>query len=175
MFMKYKLVKDMFPEYLEETNIVAENDKVTIYFSSKRKECHCPSCNTPSTKKSTYFTRRLQDLNIIEKPLFLEIRLAKYRCRNPECRTKIFSESIEDFAGPKARRTNRLNKMLTNFALTESAEAASRRCSRININVSGDTLLRLSKKWEPDIDKSSIRAIGIDDFAFKKNIITEQL
>ena len=60
--------------------------------------------------------------------------------------------------------------MLTNFALTESAEAASRKCSRININVSGDTLLRLSKKWEPDIDKSSIRAIGIDDFVFKKNI-----
>ncbi len=51
MFMKYKLVKDMFPEYLEETNIVVENDKITIYFSSKRKECRCPSCNTPSTKK----------------------------------------------------------------------------------------------------------------------------
>lgn len=128
--MKYKLVKDMFPEYLEETNIVVENGKITIYFSSKRKECHCPSCNTPSTKKSTYFTRTLQDLNIIEKPLFLEIRLAKYRCENPEC------------------RTNRLNKMLTNFALTESAESVSRKCSSININISGDMLSRSSKEWK---------------------------
>lgn len=53
----------------------------------------------------------MQDLNLIEKPLFLEIRLAKHRCKNPNCSTKVFSESIEEFAEPKARRTNRLNDM----------------------------------------------------------------
>lgn len=175
MNMEYKLIKDMFPKYLEETNIVIDSDKITIFFNSKRKECSCPSCKTLSTIKSTYFSRKLQDLNVIEKSLFLEIRLAKYRCENPDCKTKIFSENIEDFAEPKARRTNRLNEMLTRFALTESAESVSRKCSAININISGDTILRLAKKWEPDIDRNSIKAIGIDDFAFKKNILMEQL
>ena len=34
--MSYKLVKDMFPKYLEEENIIIEKDKSLIYFSSKR-------------------------------------------------------------------------------------------------------------------------------------------
>lgn len=175
MTMKYKLVKDMFPDYLEEVGIDIAEDKIIINFSSKRKSCNCPSCNTVSSIVSTYFTRKIQDLNIIEKPLFLVIRLAKYRCENPNCSIKVFSENINDFAETKARRTNRLNELLTRFSLTQSAEAAARRCNDINIKVSGDTLLRLSKKYEHLINKESIQAIGIDDFAFKKNIITEQL
>lgn len=98
--------------------------------------------------------------------MLLIIKLAKYRCKNPDCNTKIFSEGIEEIADKKARRTNRLNEMLTKFSLTHSAESASRQCKNINIKVSGDTLLRLSKKWEPSINKDSIHSIGIDDFAF---------
>ena len=43
------------------------------------------------------------------------------------------------------------------------------------IDVSGDTLLRLSKKWDLEIDKEKIIAVGVDDFALKKNIDMEQL
>lgn len=173
--MKYKILKGMFPEYLEENIIEVNEDKIKIHFSSKRKTCKCPSCKMLSSTVSTYFTRTVQDLNIIDKPLFLIIKLAKYRCKNSDCKTKIFSEKIEDFVETKQRRTKRLNEMLTKFALTQSAEAAARRCNDINIKVSGDTLLRLSKKWEPIINKEDIKSIGIDDFAFKKNIIMEQL
>ena len=52
------------------------------------------------------------------------------------------------------------------FALTESAESVSRKCKAININISGDTILRLAKKWELDIEKNSIIVIGMDDFDF---------
>lgn len=172
--MEYKLIEDMFPKYLKKSKIEVSEKKIIIYFASVRNSCNCPSCNVPSTKVSTYLTRKIQDLNIIEKPLFLMIKLAKYRCENPNCNTKIFSETIEELAGRKERRTNRLNEMLTKFSLTQSAEAAARRCSAMNIKVSGDTMLKLSKKWEPLIDKESICSIGIDDFAFKKNIIMEQ-
>lgn len=103
---------------------------------------------------------------VIEKSLFLEIRLAKYKCENPDCKRKIFNESIKDFAETKARRTNRLNELLMRFALTESAESVSRKCKAININISGDTILRLAKKWELDIEKNSIIVIGMDDFDF---------
>lgn len=158
----------MFPEYLEEKSIVKDEDKITIYFNSKRKACECPSCNTISSTVSTYFQRNIQDLNIIEKSLHLVIKLAKYRCENPDCSTKVFSENINELAETKARRTNRLNELLTKFALLESAESVSRKCRDINIIISGDTLLRLSKKWEPNIDLSKIESIEIDDFALKK-------
>lgn len=172
--MKYELVKEMFPEYLEEENIIIKKDKILINFKSKRKSCSCPSCSKSSSTITTYFTRRIQDLNVIEKSLFLEIRLAKYRCENPDCKIKIFSEQINELSKAKGRRTNRLDEMLAKFALTESAEGAARKCNDIKIKISGDTLLRLSKRWEPYIDKEAIHSIGIDDFAFKKNIIMEQ-
>lgn len=98
MTKEYELIKGMFPDYLEETSIDITEDKITINFNSKRKSCNCPSCSTPSSTVSTYFTRRIQDLNIIEKPLFLVIRLAKYRCENPDCSTKIFSENIRIYS-----------------------------------------------------------------------------
>lgn len=78
--------------------------------------------------------------------MFLVIKLAKYKCENPDCTTKIFSGRIEELAGPKERRTKRLNEMLTKFSLTQIAEVTTRRCDDINIKISGDTLLRLSKK-----------------------------
>lgn len=65
--------------------------------------------------------------------------------------------------------------MLTKLSLTQSAETATRRCNDINIKISGDTLLRLSKKYKPSIDEKSIHSIGIYDFSFKKNIIMERL
>lgn len=38
--------------------------------------------------------------------------------------------------------------MLMKFSLTQSAESAARRCKDINIKISGDTLLRIPKKWD---------------------------
>lgn len=167
--MKYELVKDMFPEYLEESSIKVTEDNIVISFASKRKSCNCSYCNNPSSTVSTYFTRKIQDLNVIEKPLLLEVRLAKYRCENPDCNTKVFSEKIDELARTKQCRTNRLNDMLTKFALTQSAEAAARKCSDINIKVSGDTLLRLSKKWEPSIDETSIYSMELMILPLKKH------
>lgn len=174
METNYKIIKDMFPNYLEETNIEVEKNKIRISFKSKRNSCNCPACGSLSKTRSTYFTRNIQDLNVTEKPLFLIIKLSKYRCENPNCKRKIFSENINDFAGEKQRRTNRLNELLTKLALTQSAESVARRANDMNIKVSGDTLLRLAKRYEFSIGMNSIESIGIDDFAFKENIIMEQ-
>ena len=37
------------------------------------------------------------------------------------------------------------------------------------IDVSGDTLLRLSKKCDLEIDKEKIIVVAVDDFALKKH------
>jgi hypothetical protein len=134
----------------------------------------CPDCGKESNKISTYFERTIQDLSLIDKSLFLSIKLKKFKCLNKQCKRKIFSENIEELAKVRSRRTIRLDKKLTTLALMNTAESASRICKEMNIGISGDTLLRLSKKWLPYIDFEKIKAIGIDDFAFKKNTIMEQ-
>lgn len=172
--MNYELIRDCFPDYLENYYVTHDPDKITIFFSSNRIEQKCPECGESTNDITTYFHRIIQDLPVINKLLFLDIRLRKFRCNNAQCSTKVFSESIDDLAQTKQRRTNRLNERLITFALTYSAEGASKLLkSNYNIDVSGDTLLRLAKSVQFDIDPSEIEAIGIDDFALKKNIDME--
>ncbi|NCC70826.1 transposase [bacterium] len=169
--MNYDLIQDCFPEYLIKQNVFVETDRLTINFSSKRTSQACPKCNQISKEITTYFTRKVQDLPVIDKSLTLKIKLKKFRCNNKKCNTKIFSENIDDFVQGKQRRTNRLNKKLIAFALTYSAEGAAKLLkNHHNITVSGDTLLRLAKSITFDYDPSEIKEIGIDDFALKKNI-----
>lgn len=123
--LNYKLIQDCFPEYLEKIRILANDDKITIFFASNRREHTCANCGITSNEVTTYFHRMIQDLPIINKALILDIRLKKFRCINTQCTTKIFSENIDELAMSKQRRTNRLNANLTSFALTNSAEGAA--------------------------------------------------
>lgn len=64
--------------------------------------------------------------------------------------------------------------MMTKLAMTHSAEGAANLLKSKHIYVSGDTLLRLIRQWEPTVRYEEIEAIGIDDFALKKIVLTEQ-
>lgn len=173
--LNYELIQDCFPEYLVKNDIKNYEDRIIIYFASNRRECNCPNCGIKSQEITTYFHRVIQDLPIINKLLFLNIRLKKFRCNNSECTVKVFSENIDEVALTKQRRTNRLNERLTTLALTNSAEGAAKMLkSNHNIHVSGDTLLRLAKSYVFEGNTDEINAIGIDDFALKKNIDMEQ-
>lgn len=172
--MNYDLIQDCFPDYLIKDYITKDSGCITIGFLSSRTEQNCPTCGKVTNDITTYFHRVIQDLPVINKALFLNIRLKKFRCNNVECSTKIFSENIDELAITKQRRTNRLNERLVSFGLTYSAEGAARLLkSKHNISVSGDTLIRLAKSTNFEIDPNKIVAIGIDDFALKKNIDME--
>lgn len=56
--MEYKLIKDMFPEYLKDNKIELTEDRIIIYFVSKKKSFQCLACNNPSDTRATYFTRK---------------------------------------------------------------------------------------------------------------------
>ncbi|WP_143000729.1 transposase family protein [Andreesenia angusta] len=154
--------------YLKVKSIESSKSEILINFKSKRKTMLCPDCGSETSKHTTYFNRTLQDLPIIDKALILNIRLKKFGCENPDCSRKVFSESIIEIAREKGRRTSRLEEMMIRLAMTYSAEGAANLLKSKHIEVSGDTLLRITKKWAPQIDYSAIEAIGIYDFALKK-------
>jgi len=104
------------------------NDKVIFYFDSLRTECECPECGSITNAFKNYYIRKIQDLPIIDKQLFLIIRLKKYICKNELCNKGIFVESLDGLVQKKSRKTIRLDQILTRLALTSSAEEASRMC-----------------------------------------------
>jgi len=167
--------QQFYPDYLDHTNTEINNDKVIFHFDSLRAECICPECGKTTNKFKNYYNRKIQDLPIIDKQLFLIIRLKKYICKNKFCSKGIFVEPIDELVEKKSRKTKRLDELLTRLALTLSAEEASRICRSKKISISGDTLLRIAKAWQKEINVEDITALGIDDFALKKNISMEQL
>ncbi|MCK4258724.1 MAG: transposase [Halanaerobiales bacterium] len=171
--MNYNIIKDLFPTYLQLNDSEMNADEIILHFESTRTEIECPVCGQKVSKITTYFKRTLQDLPLIDKKLILDIKLKKFCCENSSCSRKIISEQVAELALEKNRRTTRLDEKLIRFALTNTAEGTARLMLKSNINVSGDTLLRICKKWSMAHNKDDVIAIGVDDFALKKNIDME--
>lgn len=166
--MGYEIIEDCFPNYLNNVDIQIEESEVMLFFKTKRDACQCPTCGELTNRYTNYYTRVIQDLPIIDKQLFLNLKLKRFICENPACDKNYFTEEIEELAKKGSRRTNRLNSLLTRISLINSAEEGARICKSQMIDVSGDTLLRLSKKWDLQNDKEKIIAVVVDNFALKK-------
>lgn len=60
--MNYNLIKDCFPEYLQQHEILTSDSQILIKFISRRTNFQCPCCGMQSQDVTTYFTRKIQDL-----------------------------------------------------------------------------------------------------------------
>ncbi len=69
----------------------------------------CPVCGVFSTSVRQHRTTRPKDLPYGEAPLEVRWRTAQYRCREPRCPRKAFTESIAELP-PGARVTGRLRR-----------------------------------------------------------------
>lgn len=137
--------KEFFPDYLKHINTEINDKTVLFYFDTIRDKCECPVCGKPAYRFKNYYNRKVQDLPIIDRQLFLVIHLKKFICENDTCERGIFVEPIDELAGKLSRKTKRLDEILTRIALTGSAEEGSKICKEQKISISGDTLLRIAK------------------------------
>lgn len=71
-------IEQFFPRYLTLIDSEICDENITLHFKSNRSECTSPTCNKPSTKPSTMYTRTLQDKAFLDKETMLEIKLRKY-------------------------------------------------------------------------------------------------
>ena len=165
------ILSQEYPEYLQATKVQNSSKCVMIYLISKRESAECPRCGQVSNKIHKTYCRVINDMPVLGKSTRLIITLHKYCCTNEACNKKTFLESAEDFVVPKQRRTIRLNKYLEHIAMTNTGEGGARFCKENHINISGDTLIRIAKKFEPAETKPEM--IGIDDWAYKKTEIRD--
>lgn len=160
-----------YPEYLQVAEVQNDSKNVMIYLTSKRETAECPMCGQASNKIHKTYLRVINDMPILVKSTRLIITIHKYCCTNELCNQKTFLESIEDFVTPRQRRTIRLNNYLKHIAMTSTGEGGARLCKENHIKISGDTLIRIAKKFDPAETKPEM--IGIDDWAYKKTEIRD--
>ena len=68
----------------------------------------CPVCGTQSSSRHSSYIRLLRDLSAQGKPVKIQARSSRWRCRNHRCDRRIFAERLPRRATPFARRTARL-------------------------------------------------------------------
>ena len=60
----------------------------------------CPSCKQECNEHHSTYRRKIQDLPILGKTVYLHLTAYRYYCRhNNECKQKVFCETFDGFLG----------------------------------------------------------------------------
>jgi transposase len=129
----------------------------------------CPNCGELSRSCHSHYHRWLQDLPWQGLSVRIRLKARRFRCRNPGCGRKVFTERLPEVALPHARQTHRLADIVRLIGFVVGGLPGSRLLARLAIETSDDTVLR-RVKMRPltDVIDEPIRSLGVDDWAWRK-------
>jgi transposase len=118
---------------------------IKIKIASTRQEAICPYCKMESKKVHSRYVRKLQDLPIQGKKVYLLLSTKKYFCNNSDCNYKTFAEGYTFFA-PKAKKTNRLQEEILRVSLSQSSLSAEKYLRESVADISKSSICNMLKK-----------------------------
>ncbi|GAB1641347.1 hypothetical protein KRMM14A1259_17700 [Krasilnikovia sp. MM14-A1259] len=113
------------------------------------------------------YQRRLADLPVAGRLVELCLTVRRFFCVNAVCGMRTFAEQVTGLTRRRARRSEPLRTMLTSIGLALAGRAAARLAAKVGIRTSRNSLLRLVRAV-PDPAVGSVRVLGADDFAIKR-------
>lgn len=169
--MKWQTIISVLPYTIKGFRIqgvIKEEDALQVYAESTSRQGKCPECGQVSSSVHGHYTRHPQELSCVGCQMRLVLTVKRYRCLNKACPRQTFAESLSSWLQAYARRTNTLTDILFAISVEVGAQVAHRVLKRLQIHVSGDTLLRVLRRKQPDTSTIPLRIIGVDDWAFKR-------
>lgn len=147
--------------------IVSTSTGITIFLTTIQSQPDCPNCATKAQKVHSRYQRQLSDLPWEGIAVRLQLNSRKWFCQNPDCEQHVFCERLPELAAPYARRTLRLNDLLTRLGFALGGRPAAQFANHLSLSASARTLLRRLRavKQPPTLP---VRVLGVDDFAFRK-------
>lgn len=169
--MNDSLKMDIFfpSELLSISSVEHKDSSVHIKMRSKTHSSRCPECGHEAVNYHGTYLRKVQDLPILGKSTRLYITAHEYTCKNEACSKVTFVEDFDGFLSYYGRMTERCADFICILAMETSCEGCARICRAMNLQVSGDSVIRLLTKryrLQPVPECGSV--IGVDDFALKK-------
>lgn len=141
--------------------------EILISVQSTENSAACSKCGVISKRVHSSYLRRVQDTPIGLLIVWLQLKVRRFRCDNPNCEQRTFAEQYPDLVGRRRQRTNRLLLQLFHISLALGGGAGARLAGKLAMTASGSTLLRLLHQLEAPFTGEP-RVIGIDDWAFRK-------
>jgi transposase len=128
----------------------------------------CPGCGAWSGRVHDSYRRRLSDAGIGGRRVVLLVLVRVLACGSGQCPRRTFAERFPLLAGPRARKSVPLARMLAAAALALGGRAGAR-LSRalLAVEVSRHFLIRLVMGL-PDPPAGLVRVLGVDDFSIRR-------
>ena len=130
------------PAAISLVAFVSHENAITIVVHASQTKSACPLCGQYSASLHSNYVRNVSDLPWHGVAVNLELHTRKFRCRNELCKRKIFCERLPNVVAVMARKTSRLNSVLTFLAFAVGGSMGARTAQKLNIQISGDSLLR---------------------------------
>jgi len=132
---------------------------LTLVGQSTVHEQACPYCGIISRKIHSYYQRQPQDLPCQGVQVRLQLRAKRFRCANPQCTHRTFAERFSTLVGWHQQRTLRLDDLLEAIAFQLGGETGARCLRALAIDLSGDTLLRVMRRFVPPTVKIGFKLV----------------
>lgn len=152
---------------VEDITVDDDTRHVTVFVRSCGTNGVCPTCGKHSVRVHSWYERRLADLPWQGLKVLLIWKSRRFFCTADDCVQKIFTERLPEVAASFGRRTQRMNLALRCIAFACGGEPGARLAKRLEMSVSGDSLLR-EIRCEPVRQRPVPRVLGVDDWAFRK-------
>ncbi|WP_309238812.1 ISL3 family transposase [Actinoplanes aureus] len=133
----------------------------------RQDEGMCPACAASSSRVHSRYERTLVDAPVAGLVVRILLRVRRFFCDNPECRSKTFVEQVDGLTRRWSRMSEGLRRMLTAIGLALAGRAGARLASTLGMPTGRDRLLRLVRAL-PDPPVGDITVFGVDDFAIKR-------
>ncbi|TDD16046.1 transposase [Nonomuraea diastatica] len=145
-----------------------EGDALRVIARSRGEPMPCPSCGVATGKVHGYYRRRLADSPTGGTPVLLELVLRRLVCSNLDCVRQTFNEQVPGLAERYARRTPPLATLVAAAAVALAGRAGSALLAAAGVLLSRTTVLSTLMAL-PEPATRAPEAIGVDDFALKRN------
>lgn len=162
-------LQNFYPAELAILHVIEKEDTIIIRMKSKSTKFTCPDCNTVSHTHHGTYHRRVQDLPMFQKTVWLDINAYEYNCKNPVCKVGSIAETFDGFLRFRKRMTERCMKFISLLAIETSCESSAKICKYLGIRTSGDSVIRMLLDYAQNHPAPACGdCIGVDDFAYKK-------
>ena len=113
-------------ESLELERLEISQHHLTLFVSTTATIAQCPVCGCVSDRVHSHYTRTLADRFWHGVPVTLRLRIRRFFCEHTGCRRAIFAERITEVADSYARKTERLERVLSLVGFALGGEAGYR-------------------------------------------------
>jgi len=149
---------------LKVTSIEKDSQKIIFQCEVKTKVSVCPNCMEPTGSINQYETRKVQDLKISDREVWLHIRVKQFIC--PTCHRYFFD--IPDWIAPGKSYTKRQSKWIFELCRQQPFTQVG-----ALVNLSHKTVERLfyeEAKKQINLPEryAQVRRLGIDEISHRK-------